>query len=136
MEKSCGAVIFRREGAELLYLLIRSGRTGNWGFPKGHVEPGETEEQTALREVYEETGYRVRVLPGFRELVSYPLDTGNVKEVVYFAAEALGDADALDQDEVAECLWLARQPAEERLTFYSAKQVLRAAAEFLSDELA
>ena len=47
-EKSCGAVVFTRVGGELRYVLAQSLR-GHYGFPKGHVEPGETETETALR---------------------------------------------------------------------------------------
>ena len=64
-EKSCGAVVFTRTDKGVKYLLIANLK-GIYGFPKGHVEAGETEEQTALREIREETGLRVTLVPGFR----------------------------------------------------------------------
>ena len=65
IEKSCGAVVFTRTDAGIRYVIIQS-LEGYYGFPKGHCEKGESEEETALREVYEETGLRVRIIPGFR----------------------------------------------------------------------
>ena len=57
-EKSCGAIVFTRENGIRKYVIIRG--TGIYqgfnGFPKGHMEEGETESETALREVKEETG--------------------------------------------------------------------------------
>ena len=70
-EKSCGALIFRDEGGKRLYLLLHYAG-GHWDFPKGHVEAGESEEQTAKREIQEETGISsIEFLPGFHEAVSY-----------------------------------------------------------------
>lgn len=56
-EKSCGAVIYVEAEGARKYVIIRSPE-GYYGFPKGHMEPGETEEQTALREIFEEVGLR------------------------------------------------------------------------------
>ena len=55
-EKSCGAVVFRKYHGNIELLLIKHVVGGHWSFPKGHVEAGESERQTALREVREETG--------------------------------------------------------------------------------
>ena len=85
MEKSCGAVLFM-SGEPRKYVLVQSASGGHWGFPKGHVENGETERETALREIAEETGVRAAIVDGFREQVEYGLPNGNSKQVVYFAA--------------------------------------------------
>ena len=53
-------------------------------FPKGHMEPGETEEETAKREIREETGLLVRLDPGFRRSVRYSPKPGVDKDVIYF----------------------------------------------------
>ena len=53
-ERSCGAVVYRMINDEVRYLLIKNRRSTHWGFPKGHIEKGETHEQTAMREVLEE----------------------------------------------------------------------------------
>ena len=68
-EKSCGALVYRKKQDRLELLLIRHKNGGHWSFPKGHVETGETEPQTALREIKEETGLDVGLCEGFRQSV-------------------------------------------------------------------
>ena len=76
-EKSAGAIIFRRDDGNIYYLLLNympteKGKRGQWGFAKGHVETGETEEETAKREIFEETGLReLKFIPGFKKLEKY-----------------------------------------------------------------
>ena len=69
-EKSCGAVVFTRENGSIKYVIIES-KSGVFGFPKGHIEKGETEEQTALREILEETSLSVTPVDDFRLEESY-----------------------------------------------------------------
>ena len=67
-EKSCGAIIVSDSGR----ILLIHQRKGHWSFPKGHVESGETEEMTALREVKEEVGLDVRLTPDFGWWLPFP----------------------------------------------------------------
>ena len=70
-EKSVGAVVFRKQAGEILYLLL-CYRSWQWDFPKGHTEAGESEEQTLRREILEETGLaQISILPNFRRSVWY-----------------------------------------------------------------
>ena len=87
-EKSCGAVVFTRLNGEVKYAIIQS-LEGYYGFPKGHVEAGETEEQTARREIFEETGLNVHILNDFRYVDEHtiPYKPDVVKQIVYFIAE-------------------------------------------------
>ena len=87
-EKSCGAVVFTLINNEIKYLLIRN-LAGIYGFPKGHVEQGETEEQTALREVFEEVGLTVKLVSGFRSEDEHPIPEkeNTIKQIVYFLGE-------------------------------------------------
>lgn len=62
-EKSCGAVLFTTEKGIKKFLLVESNY---FGFPKGHVEENETEQETALREIKEETGVDATINPGFQ----------------------------------------------------------------------
>jgi bis(5'-nucleosidyl)-tetraphosphatase len=91
-EFSCGAVVFKRVDGRILYLLLRSAKSGHWTPPKGHAEQGETEEDTARREVLEEAGLsQCRPAPGFRKVLRYPVRSGRrdvMKEAVYFLWEA------------------------------------------------
>ena len=66
-EKSCGALVYRKRKEKYELLLIKHKSGGHWSFPKGHVESGENELQTALREIKEETGLDVRLMDGFRQ---------------------------------------------------------------------
>lgn len=87
-EKSCGALVYRYEGDRLMLLLLRHRHGGHWSFPKGHVEGEETETETALREIREETGLSVSLREGFRHTVEYYPKPGVRKQVVYFLGEA------------------------------------------------
>ena len=83
-EKSCGVIVFTRINGQIKYVIEQS-INGHYGFPKGHVEQGETETETALREVYEEVGLKPSLTKGFRETVEYYIPSVNVqKTVVYF----------------------------------------------------
>ena len=59
-ESSCGAVVFRRIAGEIRYLLIKNKRSANWGFPKGHIENGETKEDAYKRAVQAIDGIKKR----------------------------------------------------------------------------
>ena len=84
-EKSCGAILFNNENGDIKYLIVRS-KDGNYGFPKGHMEDGETERETAIREIYEELKIRPTIIDGFKEEIEYKLtDKENKnKKVTYF----------------------------------------------------
>ena len=88
LERSCGAVVFTRVNGEIRYVLGRAVE-GFYGFPKGHMEPGESTEETALREIREEVGLEVALLPGFHAQDEYPLPKkpGTRKCVDFFLAE-------------------------------------------------
>ena len=85
-EKSCGAVVFRRDAGEWNVLLIRHARGRHISFPKGHMESGELESHTAEREVFEETGIRIKVDRRYRAENRYNIRPDTQKLVVIFAA--------------------------------------------------
>ncbi len=123
-EKSCGAVIFRRdEGWNVL--LIRHARGHHISFPKGHVEQGETESQTAEREIREETGLSVRVDRRFRAENRYNIRPDTQKLVVIFAA-ITDQAEITPQpEEIAEAFWLPVEEANARLTYERDRKIMR-----------
>ena len=90
-EKSCGAIVYLKKGSETLYLMLHY-EAGHWDFVKGNVEEGESDRETALRELKEETGIAdARFLGGFREKISYFYKRQGAtvyKEVVFFLMEA------------------------------------------------
>ena len=83
--RSCGSILYRREKDRIRYLLLFQRGSHTWSFPKGHMEPGESEEVAALREVKEEVGLSVRLIPGFREEATYPVGSGQKTVVLYLS---------------------------------------------------
>lgn len=127
-EKSCGALVLRRDDDGKLYILmIRHKLGGHRSFPKGHMERGETEYMTAVREVYEETAVQIRIDTDFRETVRYHPQPGVSKEVVYFLTETAQKEIRPREGEIAQVEWVPLEAAERSLTYENDKTVLRAA---------
>ena len=130
-EKSCGAVIFRKAEDGWNVLLIRHTKGRHISFPKGHVEPGETESQTAEREILEETGLQVKVDRRFRAENRYNIRPDTQKLVVIFAAQT-DQLEIIPQpEEIAEAFWLPVDAALARLTYERDRKIMRDAFEHL-----
>ena len=133
-EKSCGALIFRLDGGKRLYLLLHY-KGGHYDFPKGHVGQGESEEQTARREIEEETGITsLEFVPLFRERVSYSFyRSGELvpKHVVFFLAKT-GEKEVRLSQEHMGFEWLDFEEAKKRVTYGNAKKLLEKAEAHLS----
>lgn len=134
-ERSAGAVVFTHTPAGPEYLLLRYGG-GNWGFPKGHVEAGETDVQAAQREVEEETGIPVaaqKLLPGFEDDTDYRFRRGHVlveKDVRFFLIDS-AVRDVRISHEHSGFAWLPYGPALERVSFEGPRRILQAAHSFI-----
>ena len=128
-EKSCGALVLRRDATngKPYILMIRHKNGGHRSFPKGHMERGETEYMTAIREVYEETAVQIRILSDFRQTVHYSPMPGVRKEVVYFLTETAQEEIHPREGEIAQVEWVPLDQAEASLTHENDKTVLRAA---------
>lgn len=131
-EKSCGAVVFTRENGDIRYLLIQN-LTGTYGFPKGHVEGNETEEETALREVLEEVGLAVRLLPGFKTEETYflPGKRGTRKRVVYFLGEYENQTFVHQEAELSNAVLADYETAMSLFRYENTKRILTEARDFL-----
>ena len=130
-EVSAGAVVFYRE--EIIEYLLLHYPAGHWDFPKGNLEADETPEQTALREIKEETGLDVELLPGFREEVEYVYARGRRrvrKKVIFFLARALTKEVRLSWEHRGY-VWLPFDQALARLTYESSRRVLAKAHRYL-----
>lgn len=130
-EKSCGAVVWYEAGGQRLYL-IEEMRGGHFAMPKGHVEEGESEAETAEREIREETGLFVSVDTGFRAANSYSPYPGCMKEVVYFAARAHSRKTKVQEEELRSVSWLPFEDALRRLSFENDREILRQADVYLN----
>ena len=132
-EKSCGAVVFTRKDDAAKYLLLNYA-AGHWDFVKGNVEANESEQQTVVRELHEETGITgAQFIDGFRETIGYFYRRQGLtvhKEVVFFVMEAFTDKVALSFEHVG-FIWLDYKHALEKLTFKNSKDVLQKAHDFL-----
>ena len=128
-EKSCGAVIYRGENPRREYLILTSTQ-GHTTLCKGHMEGAETERETAVREIMEETGLTVDFTDGFREVVTYSPKPG---DVVFFLARLSGGTLACQPEEVADARFLPFGEALEALTHPSDRDTLQKAQTFLKD---
>lgn len=121
-EKSCGAVIY----TDNKFLLIKHN-SGHWAFPKGHVENGETEEETALREIKEETNLNVTLDTSFRYVITYSPKKNVMKDVVYFIGYNPEGMVKLQEEEVSEFVWFSYEEALKLITYDNDKKLLMSA---------
>ena len=131
-EKSCGAVIYRIRDGRRLYLIAHSP-SGKSVLPKGHVEAGETETDTALREIREETGLAVELDTSFREVATYSPKPEIMKDVVFFLARPVGGTLRPQPGEVVLLEWLPFEEADPIITYPQVRQVLQKADACLSE---
>lgn len=135
-ERSAGAVVYRTSGGRRLFLLLQNA--GKWDFPKGGMEKGESELQTVVREVGEETGLKdIKIVPGFRKIIEYfyRRDGKNIhKQVVYFVAST-GDEKVKISFEHQGFAWFPYNEALEMASYDNSKVTLTEAENFLRGTL-
>lgn len=127
-EKSCGAVIYNEKNEK--YLIVKM-YNGNWGFPKGHVEKYETEIETAIREVKEETNIDINIRRGFRETISYVPNENTLKEVVFFVGIADSEKLEIDTEEIEDFKWCTYEEAFKLITYKVQRDVLEKVREYI-----
>jgi len=114
--RAAGGVVWRRAGPRVEVLVVHRPRYDDWSLPKGKLEPGESFEQAARREVAEEAGVAVELgdeLPSARYLDR----KGRPKLVRYWAMRAVGDTSWRPTAEVDARRWVALDEAEDLLTY-------------------
>ena len=126
-EKSCGAVVFHRGKDGIKLLLVRNCNGKYWSFPKGHMEVGENEHQTALREVYEETGLRVKIYSGYRQVSDYSPFANIKKRVVFFLAETDSDRVKIQRSEIESYVWASFEQAKRMCSYQNDLRILESA---------
>ena len=117
---AAGALCWRLVGGQLMVAMIYRGRYSDWGWPKGKQDPGECLPEAAVREIFEETGLKIRL--GVRlGIQKYSLASGEPKEVHYWAAKVTDKTVARSKfkpsEEVAEVTWVRAQDAFALLTY-------------------
>lgn len=119
-EKSCGSLVFNDDK-----ILIVKHNLGHWDFPKGHVENNETEEETAIREVKEETNIDIEVDSRYRYVITYSPKKGVIKDVVYFLGKATSFNCKNQEEEIELVEFVPISEALEKLTYDNAREVLQ-----------
>lgn len=132
-ESSCGAVVYRDIRGEVRYLLIKNKRSAHWGFPKGHIEEGETKKETAYREVLEETGIHISIIDGFECVSRYKIRDRIEKTVSIFVGTTKDTSTVIQASEIEDYIWLTFEKAMNLLKFENDKNILKSAHEFLND---
>ena len=137
---SAGGVVFRRRGGSVEVALISVGERGRWQLPKGLVGRGETPEETALREVREETGLSAELIAPLEKIEYWYFSNERGARVRYhkfvhfylmrYTSGSTDDHDA----EVNEARWFDLRAAQTALAFKGERQVLERAEEVISDE--
>ncbi len=131
-EKSCGAVVFTKTGNDIKYLLVQN-LDGIYGFPKGHMESDETEAETALREVFEETNIEIELIDGFRKIDEYsvPKKDDVIKQVVYFLGEFQNQNVIYQSEELSGAYLLNYTEAISLLKYENLKSILKEADNYI-----
>lgn len=124
---AAGAILWREEKGQLLVAMIHRSRHNDWSWPKGKVDPGETLPQTAVREIKEETGLKIKLGP-FLKTMYYKVPSGADKEVHYWSARvsdsALAKSTFMPSEEVAKVDWKTPTEARALLTYSMDHEVL------------
>ncbi len=138
-EKSAGIIPYDKEKGFLLlhYPPMIKGEKGHWGFPKGHVEDGENEIETARREMKEETGLDVKILFGFKDELTYFYKfKGKLhKKIVVFFIGIPNSTEVKLSREHDDYKWVKYEEAIKFITFENERKVLKRAYEFISQSM-
>jgi 8-oxo-dGTP pyrophosphatase MutT (NUDIX family) len=142
-EVSAGGVIYRQveEALEVCLIATQGGKT--WQLPKGIIEDGEPPEETALREVSEETGLQGDIVANLGKIEYWYVDTYTgpdpirvSKRVYFYLLRCTGGSTEDHDDEVEQARWFPLEQAPRRLSFENERKVVRKAAEALAAGLA
>jgi 8-oxo-dGTP pyrophosphatase MutT (NUDIX family) len=133
-ETSAGGIVFRLEHGAPLFLLIRDSY-GNWGFPKGHVERGESAEDAALREVREETGLLELASCGLIDTIDWYFRFRGrlIHKSCHFYLMGTSQSETAPQhaEGITACQWVTYGEAHEAVSYANAREVLRRAQEMI-----
>ena len=136
-EKTCGGVIYKLKNGVPYFLLIENKSSGHIGFPKGHIELGEMEKQTAVREIFEETSLKLFLKQNFRSEYRYTPDGIVKKRCVYFLAEfSENSVPEVNEKEISDYWIVPYHDAVRLLNYPQDKIIIIQAYDRLRKELA
>ncbi len=119
-EKSCGSIVIKDNK-----VLLVKHKAGHWDFPKGHVEKGETEEETAIREVKEETNIDIDVVTKYRYVSTYSPKQDVIKDVIYFLGIPKNTDTLAQEEEVDQVLFIEINKALSIITYNNSRNILK-----------
>ncbi len=130
---SFGSVVFKKLKNDILFLLVCQKTNGLWGIPKGTPLLNEKPEETAIREVFEETGYHIQLIANFKENIKYVLPGGKLKKVTFFLSIIKNKEKGYipNSDEIAELRWMNFKDAYRKITYENSKTVLLKANNYI-----
>ena len=126
-EKSCGVLPYRMLNGQQEFLLVFETYSKCWSLPKGHIEAGETDVQTALRELYEETGLTATLDTSRCASIEYPISSFARKQVAFFLGEVTG-VPKVREGEIDKFKWVTAEELKDYLfpdTYEACKALLR-----------
>ena len=129
-EKSCGAVVYNPERQSFLIIKMLNG---NWGFPKGHNENQETDIQTAIREVTEETGINIKILDGFKKSIKYIPFPEVLKKVIFFIGITEEEKVTIDKHEIEDYMWCSYEEALKMITYKPQRDIMESSLQFIKN---
>jgi len=138
-QRSIGIITFAVFPRSIKYLLIKQHQ-GHWGFPKGHTEKGEKYIETAIRELWEETGIKKieflekKILYKEKYLINYPNEKIN-KLVYFYVAKSLETNVKIDKKELINFKWCPYEKALEKITYTNNKNILKKANKYITAKL-
>ena len=136
-EFSAGGIVYKKEENKLLILVSQHSQHHGWVFPKGLIGDkikNEGKEETALREVEEETGVRGKIIKPLKEVQYwYVFEKEKIKKTVYYFLMEYVSGDIKNHDfEMENVEWIEPENVEDRLTYKSDKQVWEEAKKLLN----
>lgn len=129
-EKSCGVIVFKDNKV----LMVRQN-SYEWSFTKGHVEAGETEEETALRETKEEANVDVKIIGDFKKTITYSPKEGVTKDVVFFVGIPLNEDLKPQEGEIIEVKYFEFEEAFKNLKHQDSVNLLKDSIKYYQDNI-
>ena len=135
---SAGGVTFQSTNDGYEVALIKTTSEGRWQLPKGHIDPGETAEQAAVREVREEAGVESEIVSAIDNVDYWYVDRWGKepirthKYVHFFLMKYISGSTDDHDHEVTEARWFEINDAIERLSFPAEKAIVKKASELLA----
>ena len=120
-----------RQTEDGIKILLIQHWSGNWSFPKGHMEKGENERQTAIREIKEETGLDVELDERFKRTITYMPTKNTIKSVVFFVGHSQTGEATPQPEEVKTLEWVELKNARDRITHDKDKSIMTAAYSYI-----